>query len=174
MVMVFRCTICGEASLAEKKSTHCPFCGAHRQWLVEADDYIEPVVPELSEVSRKNLEFTYDLEIKASKIYQCIRKKTGDQFILAMFKAIAKVELEHAEVVGKLIGKEPDCEIAFIEKLCTQDRDESLHKTEKLEGDAIKHYKKFLGEATESRVRDIFQALIEVENDHLELVRKNL
>ncbi|MFN2366697.1 MAG: ferritin family protein, partial [Desulfurivibrionaceae bacterium] len=167
MVKVFRCTICGEASLAEKKSTHCPFCGAHHQWLVDAHDYIEPETPELTAISRKNLEFTYDLEIKASKIYQCIRKKTGDQFILAMFKAIAKVELEHAELVGKLIGKGPDCEIPFVDRLCTEDRDESLHKTEGLENDAIKHYKKFLGEATESRVRDIFQALIEVENDHL-------
>jgi len=174
MVMIFRCKICGEASLAERKPTHCPFCGAHERWLVDANDYIEPEVPELTEISRKNLEFTYDLEINAAKIYHCIRKKTKDEFILAMFKAISKVEFEHAELVGKLIGRDPGSEIPFVDKLCTEDRGESLHKTELLEDEAIKHYKKFLEKATEPRVLEIFEALIEVETDHLELVRKNL
>ncbi|MDF1577946.1 MAG: ferritin family protein [Desulfobulbales bacterium] len=174
MVMLFRCTICGEVSLAERAPTHCPFCGAHARWIVDAHAYVEPVVPELTEISRKNLEFTYDLEINAAKIYHCIRKKSGDGLILAMFKAISKVEFEHAELVGKLIGKAPGCEIPFVERLCTEERDKSLRTTEHLESDAIRHYKRFLEEATEARVREVFQALIEVESDHLELVRKNL
>ncbi len=137
-------------------------------------DYVEPQVPELTEISRRNLQFTYDLEVRASEIYHCIREKTSDAFILAMFKAISKVEREHAEVVGKLIGRDPGCETHFQGKLCTADRHESLSKTEMLEKTAIEHYEKFLGEATEARVQDIFQALIEVENDHLALVKENL
>jgi rubrerythrin len=174
MTQLFRCKICGEAYVGEAKPTHCPFCGAHTRWLVEAKDYIEPQAPELTAISRKNLEFTYDLEIGASQIYHCIRKKTGDEFILGMFKAISKVELEHAELVGKLIGRDPACAIPFKGELCTDDRNDSLGKTKDLETNAIRHYKKFLEEATEPRVKDIFQALIEVEQDHLDLVNANL
>ena len=174
MINLYRCKICGEAYVGELKPSHCPFCGAHTRWLVEAKDYIEPQVSELTDISRKNLEFTYDLEMRASQIYQCIRKKTRDGFILGMFKAISKVELEHAELVGKLIGKDPSCKIPFKEELCTEDRKDSLEKTKNLETNAVKHYKKFFQEATEPRVKDIFQALVEVEQDHLDMVNANL
>lgn len=174
MATIFRCNICGEACLLDYKPSHCPFCGAHEQWLVNSRDYVEPEIPELTEISRKNLEFTYDLEIKASQIYHCIRKKTNDEFILGMFKTISKVELEHAELVGKLIDRDPSCEIPFKDNLCTEDRNESLDKTKELETHAIMLYKKFLEQATEPRVIDIFQALIKIEQDHLELVNINI
>lgn len=87
-----------------------------------------------------------------------------------MFKAISKVELEHAELVSKLIDKDLGCEIPFKEELCAEDRKESLDKTKLLETNAINSNKQFLNEATEPRVKDIFQALIEVEQDHLDMV----
>ena len=174
MVQVYRCKICGEAYVGNSKPTHCPFCGAQAKWLIDAKEYEEPEVPELTEVSRKNLEFTYDLEVNAAKIYHCMRKKTKDEFIRGMFKALSKVELEHAEVVGKLLGKDPGCEIPFKKDLCTEDREESLKKTEELETNAIAHYKNFLEEATEERVKEIFEALIQVEQDHLNLTEKEL
>ncbi|MBD3361959.1 ferritin [Candidatus Woesearchaeota archaeon] len=174
MVQVFRCKICGEAFVANNKSTHCPFCGAPIKWLVDAKEYKEPEVLELSEVSRKNLEFTYDLEVKAARIYHCMRKKSKDEFIVGMMKALSKVELEHAELVGKLIGKDPGCEIPFQKELCTEDRKESLERTKELEEDAVKHYKKFLEEAKEQRVKDIFEALINAEEDHIKITEENL
>ena len=174
MTQLFRCKICGEAYVGEEKPSNCPYCGAHRKWLVAAKDYVVPKIPELTKISRKNLEFTFDLEVKASQIYHCIRKKTKDEFILGMFKSISKVELEHAELVGKLLGKDPGGEIPLKENLCTDDRKDSLEKTKVLETHAIEHYKKFLAEATEPRVQEIFQALIEVEQDHLDLVNANL
>lgn len=174
MVQIYRCRICGEAHVMGEKPTHCPFCGAGGKWLVTADEYCEPVFEELSEVSRKNLVFTYDLEIQAARIYHCIRKKSKDEFIVGMFKAISKVELEHAELVGKLIGRDPGCDIALLEDLCSAERHASLKKTEKLEAMAIEHYRKFLRAAVEPRVKEVFTALLEAENDHLALVRRNL
>ena len=174
MVQVFRCKICGEAYVGNSKPTHCPFCGAHVKWLVDAKEYKEPKIPELTEVSKKNLEFSYDLEVNAAKIYHCMRKKTKDEFIRGMFKALSKVELEHAELIGKLLGKDPGCEIPLKKDLCTENREESLKKTAELETDAIAHYKNFLKEATEERVKEIFEALIEVEQDHLDLTEKEL
>lgn len=174
MVQVFRCKICGEAFVANTKSTHCPFCGSPIKFLVDAREYEEPETPELTEISRKNLEFAFDLEVKASQIYHCMRKKSKDEFIVGMMKTISKVELEHAELIGKLIGKDVSCEIPLKEGLCTSDRTESLKKTKELEAGAIAHYKKFLEQAEEQRVRDIFEALISVEQDHLDISEDNL
>jgi len=174
MPQVFRCKICGEAYVGNHKPTHCPYCGAPVKWIVDAKEYKEPEVPELTEISKKNLEFTYDLEVNAAKIYHCMRKRSKDEFIVGMMKALSKVELEHAEIVGKLIGKDPGCAIPFEEKLCTEDREESLKKTAELETNAIAHYKKFFEEATEQRIKDIFEALIAVEQDHLDLTEKEL
>ncbi|MBI4793066.1 MAG: ferritin [Deltaproteobacteria bacterium] len=156
------------------KPSHCPFCGAHGSWLVEAQDYFGAQLGELSEGSRKNLIFTYELEVRAARIYHCISRKSDDRFMQGMFKAIAKVELEHAELVGKLIGQDPGCEIPYLENLCSKDRKESLQITGKLEAGAIDHYTKFLHEAIEPRVQSVFQALLEAENDHLALVKANL
>lgn len=138
------------------------------------DEYVEPKRPELSEISKKNLIFTYDLEMRAAQTYHCIRKKTSDEFTLGMFKTLAKVELEHAELVGKLIGRDPKGEIPFIETLCTADTEDALDKTKTLESAAIEHYSKFLHEAVEARVKSIFQALLEAEQDHLTLVTARL
>jgi rubrerythrin len=174
MVQVFRCKICGEAFVANTKSTHCPFCGAPVKFLIDAKEYVEPEVPELTEISRKNLEFSFDLEVNAAQIYHCMRKKSKDEFIIGMMKTLSKVELEHAELIGKPIGKDMSCKIPLKEELCTADRKESLEKTKELETGAVEHYKKFLEEATEQRVKDIFEALIAVEQDHLDLSNANL
>ncbi len=93
MVQVFRCKICGEAFVANSKSTHCAFCGAPVKFLVDAKEYVEPEVPELSEISKKNLEFSFDLEVNAFKIYHCMRKKSKDEFIIGMMKTLSKVVL---------------------------------------------------------------------------------
>jgi rubrerythrin len=174
MATIFRCRICGEAHLVNFRPSHCPFCGAHEIWLVEAQDYreIEPFA--LTETSRKNLMFTYELEVRAARIYQCISRKTDDRFMQGMFKAIAKVELEHAELVGRLVGRDPGCDIPYLENLCSRDRADSLQTTRTLEAAAIDHYTEFLQAAVEPRVQSVFQALLEAENDHLALVTAKL
>ena len=174
MTNLYRCKICGEAYVGKSMPSNCPYCGAHQRWLAAAADYIVPAIPAISAQARKNLEFTYHLEIEAAQIYHCIRKKTTDELILGMFKPISKVELEHAELIGKILGQDPGREIPFKEKLCTANRQESLDRTKILETNAIGHYKKFLAESSEPRLKEIFEALIEVEQDHLDLVNATL
>lgn len=173
-ITLYRCRICGEAHIMDFHSSHCPFCGAHKKWLVNMEDYVEPERPELTAISRKNLIFTYELEMKAAQTYHCIRKKTHDEFTLGMFKALSKVELEHAELVGKLINRDPGHEIAFVEALCNDNREDALYKTKALESAAIEHYARFLHEAVEPEVKSVFQALLEAEHDHLTLVKARL
>ncbi len=102
----FICEICGDAYLGEAKPKNCPFCGAREVFIKEGKE-ANPIVNQkivISEKSKKNLKETYDLEIKASAIYTCMANKTGSYEVKAMFKRLAKVELEHAVIVTKLLG----------------------------------------------------------------------
>src|SRR3989339_246780 len=106
-MQTYICQICGDAYLGEGKPTECPFCGAPGNFIKSGKE-AKPILNdkiEISEVSRKNLEETYNLEVKASAIYTCMAGKAKTYEVKAMFKRLAKVELEHAVIATKLLGK---------------------------------------------------------------------
>ena len=73
----FICEICGDAYLGEEKPKNCPFCGARDAFIKEGKD-AKPVVnvkENLSDVSKKNLEETLQLEMRANAIYTCMTGK---------------------------------------------------------------------------------------------------
>ena len=56
MVKVFRCRICGDPYIGMEAPTRCPFCGALRQYFVEASDWNpKEFTVTLSDITRKNL-----------------------------------------------------------------------------------------------------------------------
>src|SRR5665647_360569 len=126
---------------------------------------------EIGEVSRRNLETTYDLEVKASAIYTCMAGKTKTYEVKAMFKRLAKIELEHAVIATKLLGK-PAPVVAPQE--CADEDAENFKETVKLEEHATEVYAKFLKEATETNIRILFNALNQVEADHIKLMENYL
>lgn len=165
---VFRCRICGDAYIGEEKPTHCPFCGAPSKYLIPAEKWTagQDEVKGLSKQSRENLEKALQLELSNTGFYQAASKATRDQEIMAMFKALSKVELEHAKTISKLINP-PEWEIRE-EKTATDK--ENIKNALQREERATKFYGQFLAQATEPRVREIFQALIEVEETHTNLL----
>ena len=100
------CEICGDAYIGSEKPKNCPFCGA-RECFIKLGSKANPIVnqkEEISEASKNNLKATYDLEIKAVANYNCMAGKAKTYEIKAMYKRLAKVELEHAVIVTKLLG----------------------------------------------------------------------
>lgn len=167
------CEICGDAYLGEEKPSECPFCGARRNFIKNGNEanpiWSQPI--ELSEVSKKNLETTLGLEINANAIYLCMAGKAKTYEIKAMYKRLAKVELEHASVACKLMG------ISMAEQkteLCSDEDAENFLETVKLEEDATKLYVQFTKEAQEKNVKIFFTALSQVEADHIQLIKNYL
>jgi len=172
-MQTYICQICGDAYLGEGKPTECPFCGAPDNFIKLAKE-ARPIVNdkiEISEISRKNLEATYDLEVKASAIYTCMAGKAKTYEVKAMFKRLAKIELEHAVIATKLLGK-PAPVVALQE--CADEDVENFKETVKLEKHATEVYAKFLKEATETNIRILFNALNQVEADHIKLMENYL
>jgi rubrerythrin len=170
---LFRCQICGDPYLGEERPVNCPFCGAHARYLVLQEDYVTPVIESLSEVSKRNLETTLGLEISNTEFYACASRKAQTDEIKNLFKALSKVESEHASVVCKALGiqKPP---INLEAEVCTGDDVANLKGSHEREERAIKLYGKFLSEAVEPRVQEIFSALIGIESDHLSLSEERL
>jgi rubrerythrin len=175
MVKVFRCRICGDPYIGTGAPTQCPFCGAQQRYFVDARDWNsdEFNVP-LSDGARKDLKAALQLEIDNATFYDCAKnaaKKTGDEYSFAKFKGLMKVELEHASAISKFLK----ISLPELGKLtCSANSQANTKEGWGRENRAIKAYAKFRDEAMESRLKEFFGALVEIETDHLELHAEDL
>jgi rubrerythrin len=172
-VNLYICEICGDAYVGTEKPSDCPFCGAKNDFIKLANE-AQPIInvkSDISELSKKNLMETLALETRANAIYICMAGKAKEYKIQKMFKRLAKVELEHAIIVTKLLG------IAMPQinpESCADEEAENFKKTIELEDHATSLYKKFTAEATEEHIRKFFGALMQVEQGHIDLLKSFL
>jgi rubrerythrin len=170
---IYICEICGDAYIGEEKPSDCPFCGARNNFIKLANE-AKPIVAEkieINEISKNNLMETLALETRANAIYLCMAGKAQEYKIKAMYKRLAKVELEHAVIVTKLLGI-PMPEIKT--ETCADENSENFQKTIELEDHAVELYKKFTAEAMEPNIRKFFGALMQVEAGHIQLIKNYL
>ncbi len=175
-VRVFRCRLCQEAYIGDEPPSRCPFCGAPGWYLIPAKEWnASEYVFEISDISKTNLEAALELELSNTAFYLCAMnaaKKNGDQYGYAKFKALKKVEYEHAEAIVRLLKiKKPMLETIS----CSEDFEKNTQEGWEREDRAIKAYAKFAREATtEQQLKQFFESLVEIETDHLELHAGNL
>lgn len=167
---IYICQICGDAYIGTEKPHDCPFCGAKQAFIKLGKEYtplLELSGP-LSELSKKNLEYSLELEKTAWGIYTCMAEYADSYEIEAMYKDLAKVEREHAYIIAKMLGQErPE----IRQEICSEDDIENFQRTVELEDNAIRQYQQFAKQATEQPVRILFTALVQVEQGHSELVQ---
>lgn len=166
---LFRCKICGEVYFG-KHPSHCPHCGAHEKYMIRMDAWRNENKPleNLSEISKKNLEETRELEHSATQFYKAAAKETKDEKIKGFFKYLARTEKEHYEVACKLLGTPIEDSIDEASEGKGSDL-ENLKESQRKEEHATGLYRRFANEAIEPRVKEIFEAISEVESDHIEL-----
>jgi rubrerythrin len=174
-IKVFRCRICGDPYIGTEAPTQCPFCGAPQRYFVEAQDWnSDEFKVTLSEVSRKNLEAALQLELDNAAFYDCAKNaanKVGDHYGFAKFKALMKVEREHASAISKFLNmSRPDLE----QQACNTGSQANTQEGWERENRAIKAYAQFRDQAAEPRLKEFFGALVEIETDHLDLHAENL
>lgn len=167
------CQICGDAYLGHERPGDCPFCGAAGNFLKEGDG--SPVlyfkVDALGELTRKNLEFSLELERKATAIYACMADKADSYEVKAMFKRLSKVEMEHVSIFSKMLGVEKP---AIDPQECSESDIENFKTTLALEENATNEYFKFAREATEPNAKIVFTAIAGAEKGHIELIQNYL
>ena len=172
MVKLFRCRICGDPCVGESKPSRCPFCGAFENFVVEAKDYNETFDVELNEKDRANSEKALEVEISNAVFYFCAAEKTDDKEGKQLFKALGKVEAEHASIWRKIL-KLPKEQLEKSDA-CTASNQENLQESHAREDKAIKFYSEAAAESENKRVKQIFAALVQVETDHLKLSEERI
>ena len=174
-IRVFRCRICGDPYIGVEAPTRCPFCGAPQRFFVNAEDWNKNEFNvTLSSISKKNLESALKLELGNATFYDCAKNSAdnaGDFYNFAKFKALMKVEREHASAISKFLKiTAPE-----LEKIsCNPDSRKNTQEGLEREDRAIKSYSKFKDEAVEPRLKEFFTTLVEIETDHLNLHSENL
>ena len=106
-IKVYRCRICGDPYIGIEAPTRCPFCGALQDYFIEAEDWNSNEFDiDLTSVEKKNLEAALQLELDNAAFYDCAKvkaEKSNDEYNLAKFKALMKVEREHASTISKFL-----------------------------------------------------------------------
>jgi len=174
-VIVWVCKICGEAYISTNdKPARCPFCGAYEKYLVDSKEYDDTGDwdVELNEIDKANVEKALGVEVSNTLFYKCSAKKVKEIDGKKLFKILAKVEGEHASVWKKIlkldkIKWEPS-------ETCEAEYKADLEDSHAREERAINFYGEAATAAKNPRVKEIFQAFIQVETDHLHLSEERL
>ncbi|MCK5258378.1 MAG: ferritin [Thermoplasmatales archaeon] len=169
-IKVFRCRICGDPYIGTEAPTQCPFCGASQRFFIEANEWNpNEFNVKLSDITQKNLKAALQLELDNASFYDCAKKTADsldDEYAIAKFKALMKVEREHASAISKFLKiSRPELE----KQTCNADSKANSKEGYEREDRAIKAYAKFRDEAVESRLKEFFSTLVEIETDHLDL-----
>jgi rubrerythrin len=171
MVKLWRCQICGDPYVGDEPPANCPFCGAHRKYIKDAGDAKVSFDETLSDKETANARTAINKEAGNAAFYFCAASKTDDAEGKLLFKALAKVEAEHAAVWRKILklDKVPEARDG-----CRPENRKNLQESHDRETSTIDFYKIALTETNNPRMRQILEALIEIETDHLKLSEERL
>jgi rubrerythrin len=171
MVKLWRCEICGDPYIGITPPANCPFCGAYKKHMKDVKLAEVNFDIELTEKDKANVEKALQVEISNASFYFCAAKKTNNAEGKLLFKALGKVEAEHASVWRKILKLD---NVPRGEDPCHTDNKENLQESHDRETRAIDFYRKAVGESENVRVKQIFEAFVEVETDHLHLSEERL
>jgi rubrerythrin len=168
---LWRCEICGDPYIGENPPDNCPFCGAHKKYIKEAKAAQANFDVSLTPKDRENVEHALQVEVSNAAFYFCAAAKTDDPEGKLLFKALGKVEAEHASIWKKILKLS---EAPKGSDACFIPNKENLNESHRRETRAIDFYKQAAAEASSDRIRHIFTALVEIETDHLHLSEERL
>ena len=171
MAKLYRCEICGDAYIGFNPPPNCPFCGAHIEYIKEAKEADVNFDIDLTAKDRANAEHALQVEISNAAFYMCAAGQTDDPEGKILFKALGKIEAEHASIWRKILklgAVKPGTDTCHTQNV------ENLKESHARETRAIDFYRKAAAEADHPRIRQLFAALVDIETDHLHLSEERL
>lgn len=166
---IYRCRICGEVYLGYEAPENCPFCGAHVEFLEAPEKYSADINDlQLTETERVDLESSIELETSNCRFYLGMAQRKDNDTLRATYKRLAKVEAEHCELFCDLLKVDEPADLMTPGETTgswESDIEESLRR----ENRASELYKTFAGRATNERLKEVWNAVSEVETDHITL-----
>ncbi len=171
MVKLWRCEICGDPYVGETAPDNCPFCGAHKKYIKTAKDANVNYDLKLDEKDLANAKYALKVEVSNATFYFCAASNTDDAEGKLLFKALGKIESEHASIWKKILKLD---KLPQENDTCHTNNKENLEDSHARETRAIGFYSAAAKESNNFRMKQIFEALVEIETDHLHLSEERL
>ena len=182
-----KCKICGmeineknynfnEVAFTNKNTIdniiYCPFCGVSKEYLSERDEVIEINSNLLNEDTLKILDHAVKLELFNGDFYNIAAGMSKSDKVRKTFEALARIEIIHSRVHQKLGGftKAPDLSKISYDKYDSDNALLGLAKQK--EEHAVSYYEKYKNEVNNMNLIEIFEALADVEKEHIILVKE--
>ena len=170
---IFKCKLCEEVILAEHKSSTCPFCGSHDDYIIRAQDWSNEDKPqELSKNTRENLEKAYEFELESARFYKCAASHAQNQDMKNLFQSLSKVEMQHVMILSRLLRK-PSLS-PTVQDICFRLDGENVKDSFDRETKLKEFYRRAYNQAIEPQIKEILFGLIEAEGDHIELLKEKM
>lgn len=165
---LYKCQICGDPYLGDDAPINCPYCGAKKHYFVDARNYVNKFAQENNFTAEEmgNFKAALDIEIGNASFYKAAAESSTQDIHKWLFKALMKVESEHASIFSKHLKITKP---ALVETEASTDGEANLQESHRREQVAIEAYKQFADSATTPRAKEVFCALVEIEADHLGL-----
>ncbi|MFW6450122.1 MAG: hypothetical protein ACOCZ6_03640 [Nanoarchaeota archaeon] len=165
---VFSCKICKRAVLAKQKPSHCPYCGALAKNLIEPHEHEEQDFF-LQPKTRKNLQRLADDKHQNIRYYTEAARNSETKIIMHLFNALESIEEHHLKVLEEL-GIRPNRKRDIVR---TYDFDEdNVTEAYHRKSDTAKFLREILHEADDPYVTELLAALLEVEEEHVQLLKQ--
>jgi len=166
---LLRCRICGETFLAAEEPSHCPFCGAHREYFVDTTEYPEDINDvQLTEMERDDVLAAIELERANTRFYLAMAKRPDNPKLASAYKRLAKIEAEHASVFCKLAGVSKPADLMEPGD-AGADWCADIRESAEREQRARSFYSTVAERATNARIAEVFTAVSAVEADHIDV-----
>ncbi|MDP4143076.1 MAG: ferritin-like domain-containing protein [Bacillota bacterium] len=182
-----RCLVCGmninennydfnsHAFLQKNTETdiiYCPFCGAGREFLSRTGEVYILDEAKLDEKTITILDHAMKLEVFNGDFYNKASKMVQSNSIRLMLEALSKIELMHARTHQRIGGFKELPRLAEVNYDKFTSEDELLYQANLREKHAVQYYNKYYNEVSDDNIRKIFDALSEVEKEHIILTNK--
>jgi rubrerythrin len=184
LYQVWVCEVCGHGYFGTEEPSHCPFCGAFASKYMSLSDEYKPLdgidqpIPELTEGTKRRLKEAMVFELGTSMYYKAVSLASTDWKAKKVFKTLKKIESEHSSVWEKILvfgGEDKDLLPQKVPVDVGQDVELTRDKTS-LEREivAVEMYERFARESPEPRIKFLFNAVAEIEKDHISLANARL
>jgi len=158
------CAVCNQ--LFDEVPHKCPVCGADKSKFVEVKEKKDHSELKLSKQDIANAQKALEVEVSNSTFYFVAAKKSDQVWERRLFRALGEVEYEHAiiwQTILKLdqmpISKDDSSTSSLI----------NLKESHAREEVAILFYGEAAVSSDNPRLKMLFKALVEIENDHLDM-----
>lgn len=150
----------------------CPICGAPLKYLTKEKFIYKLEKDELTKEVCKILDHAVKLEVFNGDFYKRASQLSHSEEVEKLFKALANIEYGHAMVHKNLAGIKEMPKLTKINYDKYDNDNILLEITEKREKHAVNYYNKYSKNVNSKTLHIVFEALKNVEIDHIHIINK--